>query len=286
MRMSGVYQPAIIKTLLESNGACSVNELAQSLVKYDSGIIEYYKKIVMRYPKQTLSKHGLIEYDSKSKTISLKSGLLDYSEKQKAIDLCDSKIAEWFDSCKEDNEPNASPSLRYEILKLAKGKCELCGISSSLAPLDIDHIVPRSKAKNGRVIKDGKSISLNSTENLQALCFRCNRAKRDSDDTDFRKTKKLVRDNIPAMIQAEGRRPNIVEIRGQKLWQELLEKLIEEHSEFIENKDIAELADMIEVIFALAAHKGVSEVELLSIAKEKKQKNGGFAKGYYYLGDN
>ena len=65
-------------------------------------------------------------------------------------------------------------SMRYEVLRRAGGRCELCGISKDEAPLDIDHIQPR---KYG-----GKTVP----ENLQALCARCNTIKGARDNTDFR----------------------------------------------------------------------------------------------------
>ena len=64
--------------------------------------------------------------------------------------------------------------MRYELLKEANGKCLLCGISAKERPLDVDHIVPRSKGGS-----DDKS-------NLQVLCSKCNRGKSNKDDTDFR----------------------------------------------------------------------------------------------------
>ncbi len=285
MRMTGIYQPVIIKHLLLKGGTCSVNELANTLTKYDAGVIEYYEKIVMRYPKQTLTKHGVVEYDRKEKSFKLLDMPSTKAELKESLDICDEKINEWLHNREMENDPDATPSLRYEVLRKAKGKCELCGIPSSLAPLEVDHIVPRSTAKNGLVKKDGKMIPLNSEENLQALCFRCNRAKRDSDSTDFRTRKKLVRDNIPAMIEAEGRIPHVKELTGKNLWSALCDKLVEEHAEFLEDGDVSELGDMIEVITALAEQKGVTQQELLAIVEEKRMKNGGFERGYFYAGD-
>ena len=69
----------------------------------------------------------------------------------------------------------------------------------------------------------------------------------------------------------------------------LKEKLVEEHEEYIteKNKDksVGELADMVEVIFSLAKFKGCSKETLLNMVEEKKIKNGGFDKGFYYEGD-
>ena len=71
-----------------------------------------------------------------------------------------------------------SGTLRYEILKRAKFRCELCGISADQKALEVDHIVPRNNGGG-----DDQS-------NLQALCYSCNAMKRDRDDTDFREINK------------------------------------------------------------------------------------------------
>jgi HNH endonuclease len=67
-----------------------------------------------------------------------------------------------------------SGTLRYEVLKRAVFRCELCGVSAEDRALEVDHIVPRNL---------GGSDDLS---NLQALCYSCNAMKRDRDTTDFR----------------------------------------------------------------------------------------------------
>jgi diadenosine tetraphosphate (Ap4A) HIT family hydrolase len=63
---------------------------------------------------------------------------------------------------------------RYDVLKAADGRCDLCGITKKNRLLQVDHIKPRSKG------------GTNEIENLQALSDECNRAKCDRDETDFR----------------------------------------------------------------------------------------------------
>jgi hypothetical protein len=65
-------------------------------------------------------------------------------------------------------------TLRYEILKRAKFRCELCGISADEKALEVDHIVPRNRG------------GADDLPNLQALCYSCNAMKRDRDEVDFR----------------------------------------------------------------------------------------------------
>lgn len=65
-------------------------------------------------------------------------------------------------------------TLRYEVLKRAKFRCELCGTLDKDKALEVDHIVPRNKG------------GLDDELNLQALCYSCNAMKRDRDSADFR----------------------------------------------------------------------------------------------------
>ncbi|GAA3977612.1 HNH endonuclease [Allohahella marinimesophila] len=291
MSMTEVYQPVIIRELLRCNGQCTKTDLAAVLARYDLSILDYYKKIVMRWPKITLAKHDIISYQKEGEIFKLNSEIYDANNIGVEVEICSNKIEEWIDKKKnKEKSPRANESLRYKILKLAHGKCELCGIPSSLRPIDVDHIEPEStKNKNGQVKKDGKWIDVHSEENLQALCSKCNRAKRATDNTDFRRTKKLIRDNIPDFIRRDGRNPIIKRLKGIDLLNALKEKLIEEHEEFISEsnstKSVHELADMLEVILSIARYNGCNIDELFEIAEIKKKENGGFEEGFFYEGD-
>jgi diadenosine tetraphosphate (Ap4A) HIT family hydrolase len=61
----------------------------------------------------------------------------------------------------------------------------LCGISSDIKALEVDHITPKNW--NGA----------DEIHNFQALCYTCNTNKRDTDDTDFRDRGKIfeIREN-------------------------------------------------------------------------------------------
>ena len=56
----------------------------------------------------------------------------------------------------------------------------------------------------------------------------------------------------------------------------LREKLKEEVSEYLASNEIEELADVIEVIEALAENQGSSLDEIMQVKKTKQKKNGGF----------
>ena len=56
----------------------------------------------------------------------------------------------------------------------------------------------------------------------------------------------------------------------------LEKKLMEEVNEFLEDKNLEELADVMEVLFGLAREIGYSEDDLIRKREEKKRERGGF----------
>ena len=95
----------------------------------------------------------------------------------------------------------------------------------------------------------------------------------------MRRYDKLVRDKIPEIIKADGKEC-VVEFVSDKEKYELLErKLNEEVNEFLEDKNLEELADVMEVLFGLADALGYSEEELLAKREAKRNERGGFKEG-------
>ena len=95
----------------------------------------------------------------------------------------------------------------------------------------------------------------------------------------MKKYNKLVRDLIPDIIEADGKKCEI-EIAEKSDRAELLEvKLIEEVNEYIGDKNLEELADIMEVLFGLAHNLGYSEEDLLNKREEKLKERGGFKEG-------
>ncbi len=290
MSMTGDYQPVVIRELLLHGGERTKAELANVFASRDRSVQEYYERIMMRWPKATLVRHGIIEYSKLGSVFRLSDYPSDETVRSEALRVCDEKLQQWEERKETDATPECRASVRYEVLKEAGGKCQLCGIPASIRPMDVDHIVPRSKAdRNGKVRVHGRLVDVDDRENLQALCFTCNRAKRNKDQTDFRRREKLVRDRIPDIIRAEGREPDIKELTGRALTEALREKLAEEHAEFLGAKDaqarLEELADILEVVLALAEREGLSEAELLGLVQAKRATSGGFSRGFLLRGE-
>jgi predicted house-cleaning noncanonical NTP pyrophosphatase (MazG superfamily) len=90
---------------------------------------------------------------------------------------------------------------------------------------------------------------------------------------------KLVRDKIPEIIEASGKKFE-TRVASKEEHAEFLEKkLHEEVNEFIEDKNLDELADIMEVVFGLARNLGYSEEDLNRKRDEKKEERGGFEEG-------
>ena len=87
---------------------------------------------------------------------------------------------------------------------------------------------------------------------------------------------KLVRDKIPEIIQ-NGVKSCEVRVLGQAEYLNMLDKkLDEELLEYRTDKTVEELADMLEVIYALAKTHGVSREQLEDLRAKKAQERGGF----------
>ena len=90
---------------------------------------------------------------------------------------------------------------------------------------------------------------------------------------------KLVRDLIPEIINNTGKKCDFEIVHNNELTDRLEEKLKEEVNEYIEDKNIEELADIMEVLFGLAENLGYTEEELINTRNEKLKERGGFKNG-------
>lgn len=89
---------------------------------------------------------------------------------------------------------------------------------------------------------------------------------------------KLVRDGIPDIIAQQGDTPKVVALDDAAFYAALNEKLKEEVAEYFADYSIDELADIAEVILAIAKHQGVSESDFNQLRVKKHSERGGFDK--------
>ena len=140
---------------------------------------------------RVLRNHGIVEKDGSQYSLVGYEDL-DDAQVERLIELCQSKLEEYKErrgrriwQHRRVSAGYISGTLRYEVLKRARFRCELCGISADVRALEVDHIVPRARG--------GKD----DPDNLQALSYSCNSMKRDRDATDFREVRETYKHRQP-----------------------------------------------------------------------------------------
>jgi predicted house-cleaning noncanonical NTP pyrophosphatase (MazG superfamily) len=99
---------------------------------------------------------------------------------------------------------------------------------------------------------------------------------------------KLVRDRIPQIIRQDGAEPVTYAAGPEEYRRRLRDKLAEEVAEFLEaeeEKAPEELADVLEVVRALAADLGVEADQLEKIREAKAGERGAFAERIVWTGN-
>jgi len=177
MRMSHVYQPLLIRALLDAGGKATIRQVAKEFASEDEAQIRYYEDRIKKMPLRVLRKHGVVQ--ASDGVVALNLGALTFEETAELRAACERRIevfltkrglGTWGRSL---NVESIGESLRFDILKRDR-YCQLCGATTSDIRLEVDHIVPRTKG------------GTNDPSNLQVLCVRCNRGKSNRDDSDFR----------------------------------------------------------------------------------------------------
>ena len=94
---------------------------------------------------------------------------------------------------------------------------------------------------------------------------------------------KLVRDNIPEIMVANGAKPVTRVLGEEEYLQELNKKLLEEVNEYLQDGNVEELADVQEVMNAILSVKGVSQDSFEETRNQKVKKRGAFNKRIYLI---
>jgi predicted house-cleaning noncanonical NTP pyrophosphatase (MazG superfamily) len=89
---------------------------------------------------------------------------------------------------------------------------------------------------------------------------------------------KIIRDNIPEIIQQSGKQYTIETVEDKDAVKYLIDKLFEEATELKNKFSIEEIADLQEVLDAIIDKSGVEKSELATIKRDKHKERGGFNK--------
>jgi hypothetical protein len=154
MRLSHIYQPLLIKSLVESGGVATVRQLAGSFLAHDESQLLYYENTLKKMPIKVFTNHRILKRNGELVTLEVKK--LTLEQKAEIKKLCEQRMQEYvaarglsiWDYRLLDDSP-VSDSLAYRVLKEAKGRCALCGTTKDERPLDIDHITRVPRVENG-----------------------------------------------------------------------------------------------------------------------------------------
>lgn len=179
MKMSHIYQPLLLRILIDAGGTATIRQIAHGFLAQDESQLRYYENRIKQMPVPVLKKRGFITKEGELVTLNCEK--LNFEQKAQVVMSCEKRLQQFiiergldlWGYRLLDTDPIPG-SLRYRILKESGGRCAICGATKKECPLDVDHIIPRSKG--------GK----NEYENLQVLCSKCNQEKGNKDNTDFR----------------------------------------------------------------------------------------------------
>lgn len=90
---------------------------------------------------------------------------------------------------------------------------------------------------------------------------------------------KLIRDKIPEIIEKSGKKAIVEKVVGKELIELLNIKLEEELREYEESGNVEELADLVEVIYAILDYKEITLDDFHKIREEKNMERGSFREG-------
>jgi ATP adenylyltransferase len=180
MRMSHIYQPLMLMELLGRRSPAPAQDIARRILGEDVTQIDYYTERVKRMVGRVLTGNGITCYGDGLYSLIGAEELSD-SERDALLQLCRQRLDGFREQRGEEvfahrsrHRSPISGSVKYRVLTRARGRCECCGAHEHQRALEVDHIIPRNQGGSDNIT------------NLQALCFRCNAGKRDTDRTDFR----------------------------------------------------------------------------------------------------
>lgn len=94
---------------------------------------------------------------------------------------------------------------------------------------------------------------------------------------------KVIRDKIPEIIKKDGYSCNVKTLSNEEFLGEIEKKLSEEVTEYQNDKNPEELADILEIIYRIAKLRGISKEELENIRIKKSQERGGFEENLFLI---
>ena len=135
MRMSHIYQPVMLEVLLAGGGTASIRDIAVAILAHDESQIDYYQEIVKKMPGRVLAAHGIVRREGGSYRLHEDVETLSAQERDDLIVQCREAVEKFKAARGAAIWEHRAPGLgiipgrqRYETLKRAHFRCELCGV--------------------------------------------------------------------------------------------------------------------------------------------------------------
>lgn len=95
MRMSHIYQPLMIRTLLTHGGRASIRQIASMFLSTDASQLEYYEEITKNMPGKVLARHGIVRREGNAFELLPDISALQPDEVDELVHLCEAKLDEY-----------------------------------------------------------------------------------------------------------------------------------------------------------------------------------------------
>lgn len=93
MKMSHIYQPLLIRSLVDAGGSATLRQLAQFFLSQDESQLLYYEKRIKEMPLKVLTKHGVAS--SEGELVHLNVKALTLEQKVHIRSICEQKLQEF-----------------------------------------------------------------------------------------------------------------------------------------------------------------------------------------------
>ena len=131
MRMSHIYQPLLLRILVEAGGTATIRQLAHGFLAQDESQLRYYENRIKQMPVPVLKKRGVISKEGE--LVSLNCKKLTFEQKAQVVMSCEKRLQQFiiergldlWGYRLLDTDPIPG-SLRYRVLKESGGRmCQL-----------------------------------------------------------------------------------------------------------------------------------------------------------------
>ena len=158
MRMSHVYQPLLIRSLLDAGGQASLRQVAADFVAEDEAHLRYYEERIKAMPLKVLRNNGVCSYQNG--VLSLDVENLSFEQRATLRAACEQRIAAFLEQrgvgAWNQGALNIEPvgeSLRFEFEGIVSASSVVLDETTSCSRLITSFLVSRAGRMTPTIFK-------------------------------------------------------------------------------------------------------------------------------------